>query len=202
MAWPLPRSRLAKPAPLSLARSVLLFQAQLPEASRQAKRRRAAPGDCGEEASFCFPPRPSLFGEAVVGAAAAAGAFAAGSCAAAELGAFVSGAPDFLFGFSGFPPRPSGFTVAGAWLVAAGASDFGVSAAGFAADDGGADFASPAGSLVFALSGLPRPFSFSCFSAAGEAAGVGSCASAAPASASEPLISNVVNFIISMWIGR
>ena len=89
----------------------------------------------------------------------------------------------------------------GSCRVASGAAaDFGASGAGLAPAGPFSGLASlAAGPPGFASVAWPRPLPRPCFAAAGDASGLGSCASAAPANASEQLMSNVVNLIIVMW---
>jgi len=139
------------------------------------------------------PADPASLGVAAdFGAVVAdAGASAAASCFAAFLSGFAAR--------SGFMAGASGF-VTGASCFAAGASCFGAGAGrstalfgGLASPVGPAGLASPAGRSPF--------FPGACFFAGeGEASASGCCAIAAPASASEQLISNVVNLIISMCL--
>ena len=138
------------------------------------------------------PADPASLGVAAdFGAVVAdAGASAAASCFAAFL--------------SGFAAR-SGFM--GASCCAAGASCFVTGASGFCAGAGRSTalfggLASPVGPAGLASPAGRSPFfPGACFFAGeGEASASGCCAIAAPASASEQLMSNVVNLIISMCL--
>ena len=117
-----------------------------------------------------------------------AGAVAAASCFAALPRGFASASGDFMAGASC------------ASCFAAGAWGFTASLCGFASPAGASGFwAGPSGDTDFFFPPAPLRSPFPAASSLpGDASASGCCAIAVPASASEQLMSSVVNLIISM----